>query len=84
MTRCVRLLSQYALVNLAMPKLNLQTKAGNRSSQHVARNVGYRYLGLVSARQLADDIHDSERFELTAKDFIAANGELGPVVVMTK
>ena len=81
MTRCARLLTHYALANLAMPKVRLQTIAGNVASQRVALAVGYRYVGLVHGTELSDDTHDSERYEMTRDDFIAANGAMRPLEV---
>ena len=81
MTGAVRVLTQYALSNLGIPVLNLQTKPGNRGSQGVARNAGYRYVGLVGATSLVDDVHDSERYVTTPADYERAFGALVPVVV---
>lgn len=81
MTRCARLLTHYSLANLALPKVHLQTVAGNVASQGVALAVGYRYLGLVRGTELSDDTHDSERYEMTRDDFIAANGAMRPLDV---
>ena len=82
MTRAVRMLSQFALANCAIPLLRLQTKTGNRASQDVARSVGYRYLGVVSAKELVDDIHDSERYEMNVADYEATHGALVPADVL--
>jgi RimJ/RimL family protein N-acetyltransferase len=75
-TRAVRMLSAYALSDLGIDCINLQTKDGNVASQHVARNAGYRHVALVTAADVDDDPNDHNRFEMTRADYERANGPL--------
>ena len=68
-TRAVRMLSAYALAELGVGSLNLQTKVGNAASQHVATNVGYRYVECVPATEVDDDLSDHDRFVMTRDDY---------------
>jgi RimJ/RimL family protein N-acetyltransferase len=80
-TRAVRMLSAYALVELGVSRLNLQTKVGNAASQHVAANAGYRYVERVPAAEVDDDLSDHDRFVMTRDDFERANGPLAGAAV---
>jgi RimJ/RimL family protein N-acetyltransferase len=74
-TRALRLLAQYALVDLHRPRVNLQTKVGNDASVAVARKVGFVFVGRVYAGDIDDDDVDHDRFVLTLAGFeMAARG----------
>jgi RimJ/RimL family protein N-acetyltransferase len=75
-TRAVRLLSAYALTELGVATINLQTKVGNLASQHVAGKAGYRFVGCVLASEVDDDLSDHDRYEMTRDDYERANGPL--------
>jgi RimJ/RimL family protein N-acetyltransferase len=78
-TRAVRLLSAYALAELGVTTINLQTKVGNLASQTVARKAGYRFVRSVPASEVDDDLSDHDRYVLTRADYERANGRLDTV-----
>jgi RimJ/RimL family protein N-acetyltransferase len=71
-TRALRLLTQYALVDLHRPRVNLQTKVGNDASVAVARKVGFVFVGRVYAGEIDDDDVDHDRFVLSLAGLEAA------------
>ncbi|HEY1737730.1 MAG TPA: GNAT family N-acetyltransferase [Acidimicrobiia bacterium] len=75
-TRAVRMLSAYALAELGVACLNLQTKVGNAASQRVATNTGYRYVERVPATDVDDDLSDYDRFAMRRDDYERTNGRL--------
>ncbi len=75
-TRAVRLLSAYALAELGVERINLQTKVGNVASQHVAMKAGYRYVHRVLSIDVDDDSSDHDRFVMTRDDYERAHGAL--------
>lgn len=76
MQQAIGLLSRYALADLAIPELNLQTKVGNAKSQKVARALGYRFVRTVAASEVDDDDSDHDRFVMNRADYEAARGPL--------
>lgn len=80
-TRAVRMLSAYALTELGVDSLNLQTKVGNAASQHVATNAGYHFVERVLAAEVDDDLSDHDRFVMRRDDFERANGRLADAAV---
>jgi RimJ/RimL family protein N-acetyltransferase len=75
-TSAVRLLSSYALGELGVGAINLQTKVGNVPSQHVATKAGYRFVARVMHTEVDDDLSDHDRFVMTRDDYERANGPL--------
>ncbi len=67
-TRALTIFTRWALVDLGRPFLNLQTKAGNVASQHLASRVGYRFVGSVRATEVDDDSSDHDRYVISAAD----------------
>lgn len=61
-TRAVRLVTAWALDDLARPQIHLQVKDGNVASQRVAERAGYEYLGLVPASDVDDEEGDHHRY----------------------
>ena len=79
-TRAVTLLSGYALGELGVSTINLQTKVGNMASQQVATKAGYRYVGRVPASEVDDDLSDHDRYVMTLADYERVRGQSGAAI----
>ncbi len=80
MRGAVTLLSQYALTDLGLDVLNLQTKVANVASQHLASSAGFQYIETVVARDVDDDEADHHRYSMSIADFEGANGAVAPLI----
>jgi RimJ/RimL family protein N-acetyltransferase len=76
MRRAASLMVRYALADLQLAVVNVQTKQGNAASQHVIRAIGFEPTETVDGADLVDDDVSHDRFAITAELWIAVHGEL--------
>jgi RimJ/RimL family protein N-acetyltransferase len=70
MTHALGLVCDWLLDERQRPQVNIQTKVGNTASRGVIERVGFRFVEMVAADAVDDDIvpTDHDRFVLTPAD----------------